>query len=62
MQIWRLELTALAKPSKTFRLMGAGPGLARPEAAGRVVGQVWNWTDLFLWFKPGLLGHHQTHW
>jgi hypothetical protein len=51
----RLEPTGLAKPSETRGLMGTGPGLAPQESAGRVFGQFWNLTDLFLRSKPGPL-------
>jgi len=51
----RLEPTGLAKPGETRGLTGTGPGLARQESAGRVFGQFWNWTDPFLWSKPGPL-------
>jgi hypothetical protein len=33
-------------------LTGTGPGLARQESAGRVIGPFWNRTDPFLRFKP----------
>jgi len=52
MQNRRLELTDLAKPSKTHGLTGMGLGLAHQEAAGCVFGRVWNRTDLFFRSKP----------
>jgi len=51
----RLEPTGLAKPGETCELMGTGPGLARHESVDRVVGQVWNRSDPFLWCKPAPL-------
>jgi hypothetical protein len=54
-QNWRLELTGLAKPRETRRLTSTGPGLARQESAGRVLGRFWTRTDPFLWTKPGPL-------
>jgi len=54
----RLELTSLTKPSTTLRLPGPGLGLAHQEAAGRVLGQVWNRTNPILGSKPRpLVGH-----
>jgi len=50
-----LEPTGLATSGTTPALTGTGQGVARHEAAGRVVGWVWNWTNPFLQFKPGLL-------
>jgi len=54
-QNWRLELTGLAKCSKTRGLMGTGLGLAYQGSAGRVFGLVRNQSDPFLRSKPGLL-------
>jgi len=51
----RLEPTGLAKPGKTCRLMGTGPGLARQDAAGRVFRQFWNQTETFFRFEPAPL-------
>jgi len=51
----RLQPTGLAKPGETRGLTGTGPGLARQESAGRVVGRFWNRTDPFLRSKPGPL-------
>jgi len=53
MQHWRLEPTGLATPSKTRRLTGMGPYLARQEAAGQVFGPFWTRTDPFFQSKPG---------
>jgi hypothetical protein len=47
-----LELTGLAKPGKTRRLMGTRPGLAHQESASQVFGRVWKQTDPFLQSKP----------
>jgi len=55
MQKWRLEPTGRAKPSKTRRFVGTGPGSARQEAADFVSGRLRNWTDWFLQSKPGPL-------
>ena len=51
----RLEPTGPAKPDKTRGLTGTGPGLARQESVGRVLGRFWNQTDRFLRSKPGPL-------
>ena len=51
----RLEPTGLAKPGETRGLTGTGPGLARQESAGLVLGRFWNRTDPFLRSKPGPL-------
>jgi len=49
----RLEPTGLANPSKTRGLTGMGPGLARQDVAGQVVGRFWNRTELFFRSEPG---------
>jgi hypothetical protein len=51
----KLELTGVANPCETRRLMGTGPGLAREESAGLVFGRFWNRTNPFLRSKPGQL-------
>ena len=48
----------LAKPGETRGLIGMGPGLAFPESAGQILGQVWNRNDLFLRSKHGPLPGH----
>ena len=48
----RLELTGLAKPGKTCRLTGMGPGLAHQEAADQVFGLFWNLIKPFFQSKP----------
>jgi hypothetical protein len=50
-----LEPTGLAKHGTTRGLMGMVMGLARQEAAGRVVGRFWNQIDLFFRSKLGPL-------
>jgi len=46
-QNWRLEPTGLAKPGKTRKLTGTGPGLAHKESAGRVAWQFLTSTGAF---------------
>lgn len=52
MRTHRLDPTGLATPGETPGLMGTGPGLDCQEAAGRVFGRFWNWTNPFLRSKP----------
>jgi len=51
----KLELTDVAKPGKTLRMMRLGLGLACQDAMGRVFGWVIDRTILVLPTKPGLL-------
>jgi len=41
------------KPGDTRGLMGTGPGLVLHNAAGRVFGWFWKWTELVFQSKPG---------
>jgi len=51
----RLELMGFAKPSKTHRLTGTGPGLAWQEAASYIFELFWNRTEPVLWSESGPL-------
>jgi len=48
MQKPRLDLTGLAKPGKTRKLIGAGPGLDHHDPAGSEFGRVRNRTEQIL--------------
>jgi hypothetical protein len=52
---WRLQLKGLAKPGKTCVFTGTGMDLARQEAMGWVVRQLWNLTERFIQSNPGPL-------
>jgi len=54
----RLEPTGLAKPCKSHRLTGVGPGLARQDTVGRVFEHFWNSTEPCLRSEPGPLSGH----
>jgi len=66
----RLEPTGFAKPGKTRRLTGTGPGLAGQDTAGRVFGRFWKRTEPSFWSVPGplagnpdpLLTLFTSHW
>jgi len=47
------EPTGQAKPVKTHGLTGMRQRLSYQEAAGQVFRWVWNWTNPFLWSRPG---------